>query len=241
VDRAKSDFLANVSHDLRTPLASIQVSLSSLLDPSVSLSEGHARECLHVATEELEQLNTRVRNLLEMSRIEAQAYPLHRTPSDLTDIVAGALERLEPVTRGRPIRADFPPTPLMVDCDPAQIETVILNLVENAVKYSPAGSALHLRGEHRYNSALLFVADEGAGIPRGDAERVFQKFYRGPAHQSIGGTGLGLAICKAIIVAHGGSIAVRNVPGAGAEFGFSLPTLDAPPEAREVELRALGA
>jgi hypothetical protein len=109
VDRAKSDFLANVSHDLRTPLASIQVSLSSLLDPSVSLSEGHARECLHVATEELEQLNTRVRNLLEMSRIEAQAYPLHRTPSDLTDIVAGALERLEPVTRGRPIRADFRP------------------------------------------------------------------------------------------------------------------------------------
>jgi two-component system sensor histidine kinase KdpD len=227
VDKAKSDFLANVSHDLRTPLANVQMLLSGLLDTnSAVLTPEQIRETVHLASQEVEQLGLRVHNLLEMSRIEARAYPLHRQPCDLTDLVGGALERLESALRERPMDARFPPEPLLVECDPDQIESVIVNLLENALKYSPPGSPLHLRGWRRGHSVLFALRDEGPGIFPGDEKRVFQKFYRAAGARALaGGTGLGLAICKALVGSHGGDIRVHNVAGGGAEFVFSLPAL----------------
>lgn len=222
-DRIKSDFLANVSHDLRTPLASIQICISGLLDPSVQWDRDQVRESLQLASEELDQLVAKVRNLLEMARIEAHAISERRELCDMTDIVGAVLEKLASVLNGRTILTHFPPEPLLVECDQSQMETVISNLVENAVKYSPAGTPIRLSGELSNGSIIITVQDEGPGIEPGLEERIFEKFFRAPTHKTTGGTGLGLAICKAIVEAHGGSIGVRNAPCGGAAFWFSLP------------------
>ena len=223
-DHAKSDFLANMSHELRTPLANMQISLSGLLDPDLIWEKEQTQECLQLASEELDLLIARIRNLLDMSRIEAHARAIHKEPNDLTDIVGSALERLRSLLRGRPIRAEFPAEPLLAECDYAQIETVVINLVENAIKYSPAGTPIALNGRREENIVRLTVRNAGAGIAPEAQSRVFEKFYRASASPSIGGTGLGLTICKAVIEAHGGTIGVQNVPD-GIEFWFSLPAV----------------
>ncbi|HZT41622.1 MAG TPA: ATP-binding protein [Chthonomonadaceae bacterium] len=221
-DRAKSDFLANMSHELRTPLANMQISLSGLLDPDLIWEKAQAQECLQLASEELDLLIARIRNLLDMSRIEAHANAIHKEPNDLTDIVGSALERLRSLLRGRPLRADFPTEPLLAECDYAQIETVVVNLVENALKYSPAGTPLDLKGQREDATVRLIVRNAGGGIPPGEQAHIFEKFYRASASPAIGGTGLGLAICKAIVEAHDGTIGVQNVRG-GIEFWLTLP------------------
>jgi signal transduction histidine kinase len=145
-DRAKSEFLANVSHDLRTPLASIKASVTGLLEPDLQWDQRTLQGFLALVNEETDRLSARVRNLLDMARLEAHALPMRQEPCDLTDVVASALERVQPLTRGRAIEADFPAESLLIEADYTQIETVIINLLENAVKYSPPGTALHLRG-----------------------------------------------------------------------------------------------
>jgi two-component system sensor histidine kinase KdpD len=229
-DRARSEFLANVSHDLRTPLASIKASVSALLEPAIRWDQETLREFLALVNEETDRLTARVRNLLDMGRIEGRALPMQKELCDLTDIVASALERMEPLTRGRAIDALFPAQPLPVEVDYAQIETVIINLLENAIKYSPPGSRLRLRGEVARegglpgeNVALFALQDEGPGVSPGEEGQIFEKFYRSPVSASVGGTGLGLAICKAIVEAHGGAIGVRHATQRGAEFWFVLP------------------
>lgn len=221
-DQAKSEFLANVSHDLRTPLSGLRLSVSGLIDPAVEMSPEQVRECLHLASQELDQLTARVRNLLEMSRIEARAFEPNTELTDLTDVVASALERLTPLTRGRKVSAEFPPEPMLVECDHAQIETVLVNLIENALKYSPASAPIELRGVVNPGWVGCAVRDYGRGLGSGDPDLLFEKFYRAPEVRSVGGTGLGLAICKAIIEAHHGHIEARAM-GDGAEFTFYLP------------------
>ncbi len=224
--QAKSDFLANVSHDLRTPLAGLQISISGLLDPGLEWDEALVRDSLHTAAEQIEHLSARVRNLLVMARIEAGAQPLRTGTCDLTDIVSSAMERIAPLLQGREVSADFPAEPMFVECDQAQLETVVVNLIENAVKYSELGSSAHLKGEVQEGEAVVTVRDRGPGVPVGDEARIFEKFYRASTVGPVGGTGLGLAICKSIIEQHGGEIAVRNLPEGGAEFSFSLPLAD---------------
>lgn len=223
-DRAKSDFLANVSHDLRTPLASLSISLSGLLDPDIAWSREEIRNSLQLASEGLAQLTARVRNLLDMARLEAGVYPMRLEPADLTDIVGGALERLKPLLQDRVLTTDFPNQPLLIECDQAQIETVIVNLVENAAKYSPANTSIFLYGAAVSECVEFTITDEGPGIPPGDEAHVFEKFYRGQATRAIGGTGLGLTICKSTIEAHGGSIGIRCL-SEGTQFWFVLPRL----------------
>jgi signal transduction histidine kinase len=222
-DRIKSDFLANVSHDLRTPLASIQICLSGLLDPTIEWNRKQAQESLQLASEGLSLLTAKVRNLLEMARIESHALSERRELCDMTDIVGAALEKLAPLLNGRNIWPHFPPEPLLVECDQSQMETVVSNLVENALKYSPPGTPIRLSGEQSNGKVVITVQDDGPGVSPGLEERIFEKFFRAPSHPTTGGTGLGLAICKAIVEAHGGTISVRNAPCGGAIFWFSLP------------------
>ncbi len=210
-DRMKSDFLANVSHDLRTPLAAVQISISGLLEPELTWEPDEAKESLRVASDSLDQINARVRNLLEMSRIEADVWPVTKQVCDLTDLVGSALERMKLVTVGRELRLNFPERALLLECDPNQMETVIVNLIENATKYSPSGTAIGLVGSERSGRIRLTVDDNGTGIPLEDIDHVFEKFYRSRIHAFFGGTGLGLAICKSIVEAHSGTIEVRNL------------------------------
>lgn len=179
-DRLKSDFLANVSHDLRTPLATIKASVSGLLEPDIDWDRESLRSFLGVVNEETDRLTRRVRNLLDMSRLEAGALPLEKDLCDLTDVVGAALERLGLLLRGRPVEDCFPAEPLYVDADYAQLEMVIINLVENALKYSPAGTPLAITGRVVDGCAEITVRDHGPGVPPGDEERVFEKFYRAP-------------------------------------------------------------
>jgi signal transduction histidine kinase len=223
-DRLKSDFLANVSHDLRTPLATIKASISGVLEPDIDWDRESLRGFLGIVNEEADRLTRRVRNLLDMTRLEAGALPVEKDLCDLTDVVGAALERLSPLLRGRPVEDQFPAEPLYVNADYAQLEMVIVNVVENALKYSPPGTPLLIAGGTADGFAEIAVRDQGPGVPPGDEERVFQKFYRAPAgRQTAGGTGLGLAICQTIVEAHGGQIGVRRPSGGGAEFWFRIP------------------
>ena len=226
---AKSDFLANVSHDLRTPLAGLRVSISGLLDPDLPWNEELVRTSLETASDQVEQMASRVGNLLQMAHLESGSPASRMETCDLTDIVGAAIERMGPLLPGRKLNTDFHSEPLFVECDPAQIETVVVNLIENALKYSPAGSALHLTGVRCEPDAVVTVRDEGPGVRPGDEERVFEKFYRASTVGPVGGTGLGLAICRTIVLQHGGAIGVRNGTKAGAEFWFSLPLAVAAP------------
>jgi two-component system sensor histidine kinase KdpD len=223
VNRAKSDFLANVSHDLRTPLASLRVCLSSLQDPDLPWNEEQARSFLQVASEQADHLSARVRNLLDMARIESNSHALNTETCDLTDIAASAIDTIASLLNGRKILADFPREPLFVECDQVQVATVILNLLENALKYSPAGTPIAIKGVADNPYVTLSISDAGPGVAATDESRVFDKFYRSPSVASIGGTGLGLAIGRSIIEQHGGRIGVRQGDLGGAEFWFSLP------------------
>jgi two-component system sensor histidine kinase KdpD len=230
-DKAKSDFLAQVSHDLRTPLAAMSVSLSSLLEGGSNWNEEQARQSLQLVSSEVEHLTARVQGLLEMARLEAGVGNAEREPRDLTDVVGGAVERIAPLLRERTLDESFPNVPLLVECDQGQLEKVVINLLENAVKYSPPGSTIHLRGEAIDGQAVFTVRDDGAGLAAGDEDRVFEKFFRAERTRSIRGTGLGLSICRAIIREHGGAIGACPAgmgDGGGAEFWFSLPLLQIP-------------
>jgi len=240
-DRAKSDLLANVSHDLKTPIASMQLSVSGLLEDdgnsSTAWERSQVAECLSLVSQELDELSGRVRNLLDMSRLDAAGSVggrEHYDLCDIADIVASVLERLRLLLRGRIVDARFPPEPLLVEGDPTQIETVVMNLLENAVKYSAPGTPIHLRGDIAGDRIVLSVRDEGPGIPEAERSRIFDKFYRSPTRYASGGTGLGLAICKAIVEAHGGTITVAppapreggDIAAGGAEFVISLPRIE---------------
>ncbi len=222
-DQAKTDFLANVSHDLKTPLNNARASITGLMDQSVQWTAEQTNECLTLASDELDQAIARIRNLLEMSAIELQAGVVKMRPADLTDIISTTLQQLEPLMRGRPVDRAIPDMPVLVYCDYSRIQTVITNLVENAVKYSPAGSPIRIGCEMRSGWAIVSVRSKGPGVPPGEEKRIFEKFYRGDSKSPKGGTGLGLAICKSVVEAHRGTIGVRNGVHQSAEFWFTLP------------------
>jgi signal transduction histidine kinase len=229
-ERFKSSILENVSHSLGTPLVSMKGTVSGILEPDTEWSEVAMRGLLSLVNEEIDRLAAQVQNLLDMSRIEAKGLAPSKEVCDLTEIAAAAREKAALLTRGRPVAMEFPSEPLLVEADGDQIETVIRNLLENAVKYTLPEGRLVLRGEARPAPAggpagevRVSLRDHGPGVPPGEEARIFEKFYRAPSGPAVPGTGLGLAICKAIITAHGGAIGVRPAPGGGAEFWFTLP------------------
>ena len=221
-ERDRSDILANISHNLRTPLASLHVTVASLLETPPNEGIEHIRDKIWSAYEDVELVDAGVRNMLEMSRIE-EIFLTNKEPADLTDIVSAALARLKPRLQGWKVNLDFPPYPLIIDCDQSRIETAIVNLLENALKYAPPASQLSMSGMARDGYALFTLTDEGPGVKPGEEELVFDKFYRSPSNTTKGGTGLGLAICKAILKRHNGRIGVKPGIEGGAEFWFSLP------------------
>lgn len=220
-ERLRNSLLSSVSHDLRTPLASITGAVSSLLQRDHQL-DAHGRELALVAYEESERLNRLVGNLLEMTRLESGTVSVEKEWQPLEEVVGTTLLRLENLFESHPIKTLLPDNLPPVPIDGVLIEQVLVNLLENAAKYTPAGQPIELSAWREGAELVVEVADHGPGIPAGQEERIFDKFYRlRPAMAS--GVGLGLAICRAVIDAHGGRIWACNRPDGGAAFQFTLP------------------
>jgi two-component system, OmpR family, sensor histidine kinase KdpD len=221
-ERMRNAILSSVSHDLRTPLATITGAASSLLDEGSQLNATDRLELSRSIYREADRLDRLLKNLLDMMRLEAGAIHLNKEWHPLDEIVGAALSRLEERLRNHSVRTAFPPDLPMVQLDGVLLEQVLMNLLENAAKYAPNGSVIELSASAGDREVVVEIADRGQGIPAGDEIRIFDKFYRAkPARE--GGVGLGLTICRGIIEAHGGRIWAENRSGGGAVFRFALP------------------
>lgn len=228
-ERLRSSLLSSVSHDLRTPLAAIAGASSSLLETSGHENGVTRRDLLQTIFEESHRLSRLVDNLLQMTRIESGGIEVRKEWAVLEEIVGSALHRLNTSLGNRAVKIDIPPDFPLVPMDGLLIEQVMINLLDNAIKYSPSDKELRIRAHADEGSCTVEVCDEGRGIAPGDERRVFDKFYRGESSQHRQGAGLGLAICQAIVQAHGGKIQAENRRGGGARFWFSIPIDGTPP------------
>jgi two-component system sensor histidine kinase KdpD len=218
-ERLRSTLLSSVSHDLRTPLAAITGAASSLLQeaPLSPVDERALKESIYDEADRLGQLVT---NLLDMTRLESGALQLNREGQSLEELVGAALARLSRVRRDRKVAIEIPPDLPLVAVDAVLVEQLLVNLFDNAFKYSNADSPIRVKARARADEVEVEVADDGPGLPPGEEERVFEKFHR--ANAAPRGFGLGLPICRAIVTAHGGWIrAEQRDPGAA--FVFALP------------------
>jgi two-component system sensor histidine kinase KdpD len=222
-ERLRNSLLSSISHDLRTPLAVMGASASSLLQGNSQLSEGTAREAVQTIHDEAQQMTHMVNNILDMTRLEAGSVQLDLQSYHLEEIVGAVLERLKDQFGQRAVSIDIPRDLPMLYVDGALFEKVLINLLENAAKYTPAHTHIEVLASLRDHQIEIQVLDDGPGIPEGSELQVFAKFYRAHAEGSVTGTGLGLAICSAIIEAHGGRIWVENRADGGAIFSLVLP------------------
>jgi two-component system sensor histidine kinase KdpD len=221
-DAVKTSLLSSVSHELRTPLTSIKSMLFSLRhdEPLTRVSA----EGLASVEEQVDYLNRLVGNLLDMSRLEAGTLQPHREWNVLEELVEGAIRRLDIFIKDRPVdielAADLPP----ISVDAVQIQQVLINLLENAVKFSPPGSRIRLAASVIGRELEVSVTNTGPVIPPAELEKIFERFYRLGSGQAPKppGTGLGLAICKGIIEAHGGRISARSLDSETI-FSFRIP------------------
>ena len=222
-DRLKSALLSSVSHELRSPLATIKASISSLRSGAVEWDSDARQELVAAIEEETDHLNQLVGNLLDMSRIETGALKPQRGWNSLAEIVNGVLKRMRPATQQHRIELDIPADLPLLPVDYVQMEQVFTNLLSNSVKYAPPGTTIQVRARRQGEQmALVQVSNQGPPVDDEYLERIFDKFYRVTAADKVTGTGLGLSICKGIIEAHGGRIWAENKPGAFI-FNFTLP------------------
>jgi two-component system, OmpR family, sensor histidine kinase KdpD len=225
-DRLRRALLNSVSHDLRTPLASVLASASSLLDPNVPLDEQERTQFLRTIEEEANRLARLVANLLDMSRIEAGAVDPRLAEVWLPDVVNPVVQRVRQTPSEQIIAVDVPESLPPVLVDPVRLEQVLSNVLDNARRYAGSG-LVRVAARQTPAGVELRVVDHGPGIPEGERERIFSHFYRldSPARRG-GGTGLGLAICRGLLEAMGGRIWVETAPGGGAAFVLRLPVAE---------------
>ena len=227
-ERLRNSLLTSVSHDLRTPLATITGAATTILESGSRLDQRTQQELLESVRDEADRLNRLVQDLLEMTRLESGALQLRRDWHPIEEVVGAALGRLAKSLGTRRVTVSIPPDLPLVAIDDVLIEQVFLNLLDNAIKYTPPDSAIRIIVSATDRSVTAEVADHGPGLPKGQEARVFEKFYRA-ASDSRRGAGLGLAICRGVVLAHGGRIWAHNLPEGGVAFLFTLPLTDPPP------------
>jgi len=229
-ERIRSSLLSSVSHDIRTPLASIMGATTGLLRYKDKL-DTHTYELAQIAHEESERLSRWVSNLLQMTRLESGNVQVVKEWQPLEEVVGTTLLHLEKMLTNHPLKPDLPDDLPLVLIDSILIEQVLVNLLENAIKYTPPGSPIDLSAWAEAQEVIVEVADHGPGLPSGEEERIFDKFYR--VHPTDAGSfGLGLTICRAIVEAHDGRIWATNRAGGGAVFRFTLPLVGEPPQVK---------
>ncbi|MBF0465769.1 MAG: sensor histidine kinase KdpD [Nitrospirae bacterium] len=222
----RNTLLSSISHDLRTPLAAITGAASTILQKDITLDYNENQELLLTIYEEAEHLNQIIRNVLNMTRIEAGAITVKKQWQPIEEIIGAALNRMAEKLGNRPVEITLPEDLPMVFFDPLLIEQVLMNLLDNAIKYTPSETPIELSAMIKDDSVVVQVRDRGPGLIAGEEQRIFDKFVRSTSKG--GGIGLGLTICRAIINAHGGKISAQNRPGGGAEFSFTLPVINQP-------------
>lgn len=228
-ERLRNSLLSAISHDLRTPLATIVGSASALVEDHAQLKPGDRLDLGRAILDEAVRMTNLINNILNMAKLDVGAVRLNRQWHTLEDIVGTVLTRLRKPLEGRPVKVpplgDLP----LVFVDSVMIEQVLVNLLENAIRYTPPGSPIDIAVERSLLTATVSVADRGPGIPAGQEERIFEKFHRARFEGAQSGVGLGLAICRAIVEVHGGWITARNRGTGGAVFTFVLPQEQPPP------------
>jgi two-component system sensor histidine kinase KdpD len=233
-EQMRSSLLSAVSHDLGTPLATITGAGTALRDDRGRLDPGQRAELVDTICTEAERMERLVGNILDMVRIESGGMALRRDWVPLEEVLGSALVRLDAKLSGREVRTDLPEGLPLVPVDPVLFEQVFVNLLENAVKYTPPASPVEIGARVADHVLEIEVADRGPGIPEGQEERIFEKFQRGP-QSGGGGVGLGLPICRGIVEAHGGTIVAANRESGGAVFRIRLPLRESPPTTRPDE------
>nr|WP_221377426.1 ATP-binding protein [Actinoplanes polyasparticus] len=220
-DRVRSALLAAVSHDLRTPLASAKAAVAGLRSDEVHFDEHDRRELLATADESLDRLSALLANLLDMSRLQAGALAVHLTDVGLEDVVPAALDELGPA--GRQITVRLPEDLPAAHADPGLLDRVLVNVVGNALRYSPADRPPEITGRARDGRLELRVVDHGPGVPPGDRERIFQAFQRLGDRDNHTGVGLGLALARGLTEAMDGTLIPEDTAGGGLTMVLTLP------------------
>ena len=224
----RNALLASISHDLRTPLAVIAGASSSLAERGERLPAPERAALARSIYEQSRQMADLVAKVLEMTRLEAGGIALERDWHALAEITGSVLRRLRERLAAHPVRVEMPADLPLARVEATLVEQVFANLLENAAKYTPAGTAITLRAAVESGEFLVSVEDDGPGLPPGDPEQLFAKFKRGANEGAIGGVGLGLAICRAVVRLHGGRIWAERRPEGGTAFRFTLPLEEAP-------------
>jgi two-component system sensor histidine kinase KdpD len=227
----RNSLLSSISHDLRTPLATIVGSASTLAEDDGNLEAEDRMELSRAIYDEARRMSNLVSNILDMARLDAGMIQLNKDWYPAEEIIGTVLTRFSKQMAGRVMKVTLPPGIPLIYCDAVMIEQVLSNLLENALRYTPAGSPLEITAEISNDWVEISLADHGPGIPEGFENRLFEKFYRLRDETAQSGVGLGLPICRAIVAVHGGSIGVHNRPEGGAVFTFALPLDHPPPEA----------
>jgi two-component system sensor histidine kinase KdpD len=224
-DRLRSALLTSISHDLRTPLASILGSATSLRSQRMALDDETREALLQTIIEEADRLNRFIGNLLDMTRLESGALKPRGSLTVLSDVVGAALQRAGKILASHEVDVDLAPRLPMLNLDMVLFDHVLFNLLDNAAKYAPPGTLIRIRAYRQGEQVVLQVIDEGEGIPHPDVERIFDKFYRAQSgDRQRAGTGLGLAICRGFVEAMDGTIMAANrTDRTGAVITITLP------------------
>ncbi|MDD1636170.1 MAG: DUF4118 domain-containing protein, partial [Methylococcaceae bacterium] len=234
-ERLRNSLLSSISHDLRTPLATIVGSASALVEEDSTLKAENKLELSRAIYDEAQRMSTLVNNILDMARLDAGAVELNKQWVPLEEVIGAVLTLLQKRLEGRLVTVKLPSGIPMIYVDAVMIEQVLINLLENVLRYTPERSPVEIKAEASSFAVEISVADRGPGIPKGSENKLFEKFYRVQREAAQSGVGLGLTICRAIIEAHGGSIQAQNRPTGGAVFSFMIPLDHQPPEMGEEE------
>jgi two-component system phosphate regulon sensor histidine kinase PhoR len=224
LETVRRDFISNLSHELRTPLASLKALTETLQEGALD-DPPAARRFLGRIETEVDALTQMATELLELSRIESGQVPLEFKPVPAASLLASAEERMRAQAEraGLALRLVPPPENVEVRADPPRLEQVFVNLIHNAIKFTPPGGEVTLSVQVQGRFVCFKVEDTGAGIPAEDLDRVFERFYKTDPARSSGGTGLGLSISRHLVEAHGGRIWVESTEGKGSRFFFTIP------------------
>ncbi len=225
VDRLRSEVMATLSHELRTPLAAIKGYSTALLLEEVDWPDEKRREFLRLIDEESDNLQAMISDLLDSSLIDVGQLAIERQPVRLERLSHEIADEMQRRTDMHRLVVDFPPGFPIVDADPRRVKQVVRNILDNAIKYSPNGGLIVVRGEVRPKDVVVSVADQGVGISPEDLIPLFEKYFRvkAPTGYHVAGTGLGLPVARAIVEAHGGRIWAESKVGQGTTLHFSLP------------------